>query len=109
MNSMELGGYLELLADIKQRIRLAQYDALKAVNKELIALYWDIGKSSVEKQQHAGWGKSVVEKLAGDLQAEFPGIKSFSTSNLWYMAQFYTEYHDNEILQPLVGEISWVK
>ena len=109
MNSMELGGYLELLADIKQRIRLAQYDALKAVNKELIALYWDIGKSIVEKQQHAGWGKSVVEKLARDLQAEFPGIKSFSTSNLWYMAQFYTEYHDNEILQPLVGEISWVK
>jgi len=109
MNGMESGGYLELLADIKQRIRSAQYEALKAVNKELIALYWDIGKSIVEKQKNASWGKSVVEKLAGDLQAEFPGIKSFSTSNLWYMAQFYTEYHDNEILQPLVGEISWVK
>ncbi|MDP3103981.1 MAG: PDDEXK nuclease domain-containing protein [Candidatus Methanoperedens sp.] len=109
MNGMESSGYLELLADIKQRIRSAQYEALKAVNKELIALYWDIGKSIVQKQKQAGWGKSVVEKLAGDLQAEFPGIKSFSTSNLWYMAQFYTEYHDNEILQPLVGEISWVK
>src|SRR3989338_6123404 len=102
-------GYSELLADIKQRIRSAQYEALKAVNKELIALYWDIGKSIVEKQQKAGWGKSVVENLAGDLQAEFPGISGFSATNLWYMAQFYTEYHSDEILQPLVGEISWAK
>jgi len=69
MNDIESSGYLELLADIKQRIRSAQYEALKAVNKELIALYWDIGKSIVEKQQQTGWGKSVVEKLAGDLQA----------------------------------------
>lgn len=109
MSGIKSSEYLQLLADIKQKIRSAQYEALKAVNKELIALYWDIGKSIVEKQQQAGWGKSVVEKLAGDLHAEFPGIKGFSTSNLWYMAQFYAEYQGNEFLQPLVGEISWVK
>lgn len=109
MSNISHSGYLELLTDIKQRIRTAQYEALRAVNKELIALYWDIGKSIVEKQKKTGWGKSVVEKLARDLQAEFPGINGFSATNLWYMAQFYTEYHGDEILQPLVGEISWAK
>lgn len=107
MSAISHSGYSELLADIKQRIRSAQYEALKAVNKELIALYWDIGKSIVEKQQQAGWGKSVVEKLAGDLQAEFPGIKGFSTTNFWYMTQFYTEYQGKEFLQSLIGEIGW--
>ena len=109
MSNISHSGYLELLTDIKQRIRTAQYEALRAVNKELIALSWDIGKSIVEKQKKPGWGKSVVEKLARDLQAEFPGINGFSATNLWYMAQFYTEYHGDEILQPLVGEISWAK
>jgi predicted nuclease of restriction endonuclease-like (RecB) superfamily len=52
------------------------------------------------------WGKSVVEKLAGDLQLEFPGMQGFSTQNLWYMRQFFQAYHGNEKLQPLVGEIS---
>lgn len=99
--------YTSLLTEIKQRVRSAQYDALKAVNKELVGLYWDIGKMIVAQQQKDGWGKSVVEKLAGDLQAEFPGVAGFSTQNLWYMRQFYQEYESNEKLQPLVGEISW--
>lgn len=109
MSNISHTGYLELLTDIKQRIRAAQYEALRAVNKELIALYWDIGKSIVDRQKKTGWGKSVVEKLAQDLQAEFPGMHGFSATNLWYMAQFYTEYHGDEFLQPLVGEISWAK
>ncbi len=101
--------YLNLLVDIKTRIRDAQYSALKAVNKELINLYWDIGKKIVEKQKKFGWGKAVVETLAEDLQKEYPGIKGFSTQNLWYMRQFYVNYDSNSKLQPLVGEISWVK
>jgi hypothetical protein len=64
--------YGQLLGEIKQRIRSAQYAALKAVNKELIALYWDIGKLIVERQQGETWGKSIVEQLAKDLRAEFP-------------------------------------
>ncbi len=107
MNDITPSGYLELLADIKQRIRSAQYEALKAVNTEMIALYWDIGKSIIEKQTNAGWGKSVVEKLSGDLQAEFPGIRGFSAPNLWLMRQFYEEYKDKEILQSLIREIAW--
>ena len=107
MSDIKSSTYLELLAGIKQRIRSAQYDALKAVNKELIALYWDIGKSIVEKQQQAGWGKSVVEKLAGDLQAKFPGVRGFSAPNLWLIRQFYAEYQDKEFLQSMIGEKSY--
>ena len=106
MSAISHSGYSELLTDIKQRIRSAQYKALRAVNRELIALYWGIGKSIVEKQK-TGWGKSVVEKLAGDLQAEFPGIRGFSAQNLWLIRQFYAEYQGMEFLQSLIREIGW--
>jgi predicted nuclease of restriction endonuclease-like (RecB) superfamily len=99
--------YVELLTEIKSRIRTAQYVALKAVNKELISLYWDIGKTIVERQADETWGKSVVEQLSEDLRQEFPEQQGFSSQNLWYMRQFYLEYKDNEKLQPLVGEIGW--
>ena len=99
--------YLGLLTEIKKRIHSAQYEALKAVNRELVGLYWDIGRMIVERQNSEGWGKSVVEKLSADLRREFPGVGGFSVQNLWYMRQFYSEYHDNERLQPLVGEIAW--
>jgi predicted nuclease of restriction endonuclease-like (RecB) superfamily len=101
--------YPDLLIEIKERIRVSQYAALKAVNKELIRLYWDIGKLIAKRQKSEGWGKSVVMRLAVDLQQEFPGIKGFSVQNLWYMRQFYLEYCGKEKLQPLVGEISWSK
>lgn len=101
--------YNTFLLDIKDRIRQAQYSALKAVNSELILLYWSIGEMIVAKQESAGWGKSVVENLARDLQNEFLGMKGFSVQNLWYMRQFYIKYRDNVKLQPLVGEISWTK
>jgi predicted nuclease of restriction endonuclease-like (RecB) superfamily len=99
--------YETFLAEIKERIRQAQYDALKAVNKELIKLYWDIGKMIVEKQKKYGWGKSIVENLARDLQKEFPGMRGFSKDNLWRMRKFYLSYSGNEKLAPLVQEISW--
>lgn len=102
-----VAGYGQLLGEIKQRIRSAQYAALKAVNKELIALYWDIGKLIVERQQGTTWGKSIVEQLAKDLRAEFPGISGFSSRNIWNMRNFFLTYHANEKLQPLVAEISW--
>jgi len=102
-------GYVVFLREIKQRIRAAQYEALKAVNHEMIRLYWDIGRMIVEKQEKEGWGKAVVETLAGDLQKEFPGAQGYSARNIWYMRTFYTVYRKNEILQPLVAEISWSK
>ncbi|MBU4305224.1 MAG: DUF1016 family protein [Candidatus Omnitrophica bacterium] len=99
--------YKALVEEIKQRVRDSQYTALRAVNKELINLYWDIGKSIVEKQKKSGWGKSIVETLAKDLQKEFPGIQGFSAQNLWRMKQFYQTYNGNEKLSPMVREIGW--
>ncbi|MBF0118145.1 MAG: hypothetical protein HQK79_04865 [Desulfobacterales bacterium] len=101
--------YISFVSEVKELIRRSQYQALKAVNKELIKLYWDIGRMIVEKQQTLGWGKSVVEQLSKDIQCEYPGIQGFSTSNLWNMKLFYSEIQQNEKLQPLVGEISWTK
>ncbi len=101
--------YKTFLKEIKDRIYKAQYDALKAVNKKLIQLYWDIGKSIVAKQEKLGWGKAIVKTLAKDLQKEFAGIQGFSVQNLWNMRQFYLSYKDTAKLQPLVGEISWTK
>lgn len=101
--------YTQLLESIKTRIRRAQYDALKAVNKELMALYWDIGKMIVVRQEKEGWGKAVVETLAVDLQKEFPGVQGYSARNIWYMRMFYITYRENTKLQPMVAEISWTK
>lgn len=101
--------YGKLLGEIKARIRSAQYEAFKAVNQELVGLYWDIGHLIVKRQEGGSWGKSVVEKLAADLRQEFPGIRGFSVQNVWYMRQFYLTYHADGKLQPLVGEISWAK
>ena len=103
------GEYLNFRDDIMQRIRSAQYDAMRAVNKEMISLYWDIGRQITDRQKELGWGKSVVENLSKDIQKEFPGIQGFGVSNLRDMARFYSEYQSNAILQPLVAEISWTK
>ena len=99
--------YRSLLVAVKHRIRAAQYEALKAVNRELMALYWDIGELIVTRQERAGWGKSVVEQLAKDLQVEFHGMAGFSARNIWNMRSFYVTYRTNEKLQPLVAEIGW--
>lgn len=99
--------YAQLIGDIKQRVRSAQYAALKVVNRELVGLYWDIGALIVKQQQRAGWGKAVVEQLARDLRQEFPGAGGFSASNLWRMKAFFEAYADEEKLAPLVREIGW--
>jgi predicted nuclease of restriction endonuclease-like (RecB) superfamily len=107
MNELIPQDYATLLGEIKERIRAAQYAALKAVNKELIALYWDIGKTIVERQQGETWGKSVVEQLSKDLRSEFPEHTGFSARNIWRMRDFYLTYHANEKLSPMVTEIGW--
>ncbi len=99
--------YVALLAEVKERVRAARYQALRAVNQELVNLYWDIGRIVVARQSGKTWGKAVVERLAGDLQEEFPGVGGFSASNLWRMKAFYEAYAGAEKLAPLVREIAW--
>jgi len=100
--------YNQFLIEIKEKICSSQYEAARAVNTTIINLCWSVGSRLSEKMK-SGWGKSDVETLSDDIHKEFSGIKGFSTTNLWYMKQFFDEYKASEILQPLVGEISWSK
>ncbi|MBI1923918.1 DUF1016 domain-containing protein, partial [Candidatus Poribacteria bacterium] len=100
--------YAQLLNDLKARIQAARTRAALAVNRELIALYWDMGVMIVERQQQHGWGDAVIDRLSQDLRREFPDNKGFSRSNLFYMRQFYLTYKDADpIVQQLAGQIPW--
>ena len=109
MSTPALPHYGELLTELKARIHAGQYAALRSVNKELIALYRDIGQLIEERQAAQGWGKGVVENLSKDLRAEFGAKSGYSVQNLWYMRKFYREYKDAPNLQPLAGEIAWTR
>lgn len=109
MKGNELSSYLPFLKEILSKIQQARYEMLKTVSKQTVALYWEIGKSVSEKVQEEKWGKSVVEQLSKDLQTEHPGVRGFSTRNIWRMKTFYEVYEDNQFLPPLVAEIGWVQ
>jgi predicted nuclease of restriction endonuclease-like (RecB) superfamily len=93
--------------DIIQLIKQSRTNAIKAVNAELITLYWNIGEYICRKIEHAEWGDSVVTELAKFIQTTEPEIKGFSDKNLWRMKQFYETYKDFPKLSPVVREISW--
>ena len=99
--------YVALLIEVKQRVLSAQYTALKAVNKELVGLYWDIGSLIAARQKDAAQGTAITERLAIDLQEAFPGIGGFSRRNVFYMREFYLLYHGEAKVQPLVAQIAW--
>jgi hypothetical protein len=96
--------YVEFVTELKSRIQSARISAARAVNRDLILLYWDIGRGILERQAHLGWGKAVVETLAKDLTKEFPSMNSFSSDNLWRMRQLYAAYTDPGFLAQLVPE-----
>lgn len=98
-------GYTEMIAIIER----SREKAFRAVNRELITMYWDIGKYISGKMENGGWGKSVVADFARYVQEARPDIKGFSASNIWRMRQFYETYRQNEKLAPLVREISWTQ
>ena len=107
MEELAKTDYTTLVGEIKSRIRTAQYQALRTVNRELIDLYWNIGKLIVERQQGETWGRSIVEKLAADIRQEFPGLSGFSSANMWRMKLFYENYSGSQKLAQLVREIGW--
>jgi predicted nuclease of restriction endonuclease-like (RecB) superfamily len=96
--------YARFIVELKDRVAAARLSAARSVNRELIALYWDIGKAIVGKQQALGWGQSVVEQIARDLRASFPGAQGFSARNVWDMRRFYEAYTSPEVLRQLVAE-----
>lgn len=99
--------YINFLKEVKSRVLSARIQAVRKVDKELISLYWDIGKAILEKQKLYKWGENVVEALGRDLREAFPGVRGFSDRNIWNMRRFYEEYQNNSILQQLVAEIPW--
>jgi predicted nuclease of restriction endonuclease-like (RecB) superfamily len=98
-------GYDEILGDLKARVRTAQRRAQRAVQNEMVTLYWSIGKTILEQQQKAGWGAKIVTRLAEDLRAEFPDTTGFNRSNLLYMRAFAAAWP--EIVPQAVGQIGW--
>lgn len=93
--------------DIVLLIKQAHGKAIKAVNKQLIDLYWSIGKYISNQIESSTWGESVVKELAEFLNRTDPTLKGFSDKNLWRMKQFYETYRESAKLSPLVREISW--
>src|SRR6516164_8174031 len=95
--------YYRFVEGIKQRIRAAQIKASISVNRELILLYWDIGRAIVDAQKDKGYGKRVVEMLSADLRREFPEMAGLSALNLWRMRAFYLAYavSDQKLSQPV--------
>ena len=94
--------YRQFLAELKGRVLSARLSAARAVNRDVILLYWDIGRAIVKKQEQFGWGEAVVETVAADLQREFPASMSFSSDNLWRMRQMYLAYSSPDFLGQVV-------
>ena len=99
--------YANLLASIKDRIQQAQVRAAVAVNRELVLLYWSIGREILSRQETEGWGRNVIPRLAKDLKASFPDMQGFSPRNLGYMKAFAEAWPDEPILQQAAAKLPW--
>jgi predicted nuclease of restriction endonuclease-like (RecB) superfamily len=100
-------GYTAWLAGLKTRIHAAQQRAALAVNRELVLLYWQIGRDILARQAEQGWGARVIDRLAADLRTAFPDMKGFSRANLMYMRAFAEAWPDAAIVQQAVGRLPW--
>ena len=104
VNAQLPSNYAQTLIAIKERINQARYQSLKAVNKELILAYLEIGKM-ISERAATGWGDAVVDKLSSDLQIEFPGVSGFSKRNPWRMRQIHEQFNENSIWPQLVAKL----
>ena len=100
-------GYADWLAELKTRIHSAQQRAALAVNRELVLLYWQIGRDILARQAEQGWGAKVIERLAQDLRSAFPQMKGFSPRNLKYMRAFAEAWPDSEFVQQAAAQLPW--
>ena len=97
--------YRQFIEQLKARVLSARLSAARAVNCNLILLYWDIGRGIVEKQQTLGWGEAVVQMVAADLQRAFPKMRGFSLANVWRMRQLHMVYSREAILAKAAREL----
>ena len=102
---LDPAGYAELLTALKAEVRAAQLRAHRVVNTELLSLYWSIGQAILDRQAAEGWGAGVINRLADDLRAEFPGMRGFSGRNLQYMATAARAWP--AIAQQPVAQLPW--
>ncbi|MDY7575614.1 PDDEXK nuclease domain-containing protein [Actimicrobium sp. CCI2.3] len=100
-------GYADWLSDLKSRIHTAQQRATLAVNRELVLLYWQIGRDILTRQAAQGWGAKVIERLALDLRVAFPEMKGFSPRNLKYMRAFAEAWPDEQFVQAVLAQLPW--
>ena len=103
----DVSGYRTLLVDLKSRVRSAQVRAATSANRELILLYWEIGRAILAAQEREGWGAKVIDRLAADLRREFPEMRGFSPRNLNYMRRLAEAWPDRAIVQQAVAQIPW--
>ncbi len=101
------GDYADLLHNLKERIRAAQVRASLSVNRELVLLYWQIGRDILARQEAQGWGSKVIDRLAGDLRREFTEMKGFSSRNLKYMRAFAEAWPVKQFVQEVLAQITW--
>jgi predicted nuclease of restriction endonuclease-like (RecB) superfamily len=99
--------YNEILENIKETVKQSQFKAMVVVNRELIVLYWQIGKTILSKQNEQGWDSKIIEKLSADLSLEFPNMKGFSSRNLMYMRKFAETYPDFEFVHQVGAQLPW--
>lgn len=107
MNIEKSSEYKNLISGIKNQIKTSRQKALLAVNKELLILYWNIGRTILEYQEKEGWGAKVIDNIAKEIKSEFPELKGFSPRNLKYMRKFSSEYVDIQFVQQVVAQIPW--
>jgi len=99
--------YGEMLTRLKEQVRAAQFQAQRSVNRQLIELYWTIGREILRQQDNQAWGSGVVGRLADDLRTEFPTMTGLSRRNLMYMRSFARAWADSSIVQQAVAQLPW--
>lgn len=102
-----MGSDLMSAAGLIHIIEESRQNALKKVNEELIKMYWKVGEFLSKETEHASYGDAYIDEISREIQETFPGIKGFNRRGLYRMKKFYETYKDNEIVTPLVTQISW--
>jgi predicted nuclease of restriction endonuclease-like (RecB) superfamily len=99
--------YQHWLTDLKRRVERARQRAAASANRELVTLYWQIGRDILDRQQREGWGAGVVDRLARDLKAAFPDMRGFSPRNLKYMRALAQAFPDESFVQQPAAQLPW--